>query len=56
MSRVYKIIAEILANRLKRVADNIILKLQNVFVKGRQSIDSILIANEWLIAGSDLVF
>ena len=42
----YKIIAKVLANRLKRVMGKFISNSQNVFVEERQILDADLVANE----------
>ena len=42
----YKLLAKVLANRLKRVVGNLVSDFQHVFVGIRQILDAILIANK----------
>ncbi|XP_071694439.1 uncharacterized protein [Rutidosis leptorrhynchoides] len=48
ISSYYKIVAKILANRLKRVIPNLIGFEQSAFIKGRNILDGAVIANETL--------
>lgn len=47
-SGVCKIISKVLTNHMSMVMEKIIFKSQNTFVKGRQILDSVLIANKCL--------
>lgn len=42
----YKIIAKLLAERLKKVIHKLVDKQQMAFIKNRQIMDAVLIANE----------
>lgn len=42
----YKILAKVLANRLRLVIGSVISESQSTFIKGRQILDGILVANE----------
>lgn len=49
----YKILAKVLANRLKKVLDKLISPLQNAFIAGRQIVDNIILAQETLHSMDD---
>ena len=42
----YKLLAKVLANRLKKVVGKVVSSTQNAFVKGRQILGTALMANE----------
>jgi hypothetical protein len=52
----HKILAKLLANRLRRVIGSVISDSQSAFVKNRQILDGILIANEVVDEGCDCFF
>ena len=42
----YKLLAKVLANRLKKVMGKVVSSIQSAFIEGRQILDAALIANE----------
>ena len=46
LGSLYKILAKVLANRLKKVVGKVVSEAQNAFVEGRQITNASLIANE----------
>ena len=46
LGRLFKLLAKVLANRLKKVLGNVVYVDQNDFVRGRQILDASLIVNE----------
>ena len=46
MGSLYKPLAKVLANKLKKVMHKLINKAQNAFVEGRQIMDASFLANE----------
>ena len=46
VGRLHKILAKVLANRLKREVGKVVLEVQNALVEGRQILDATLIANK----------
>ena len=46
LGSLYKLLAKVLVNRLKRVVGTVVSDAHNAFVKGRQILNASLIANE----------
>ncbi|XP_024626603.1 uncharacterized protein [Medicago truncatula] len=50
----YKVLAKVLANRLKSVLGSVVSESQSAFIKGKQILDGILIANEAVVEAKRL--
>jgi hypothetical protein len=48
VSSIYKIIFKVLADKLKAVLEKVIFKFHNAFIRGKQILNPILIANKSL--------
>ena len=46
MGNLYKLLAKVLTNKLKKIINKVVSFFQNVFVEGRQILYVVLIANE----------
>lgn len=46
MGSLYKLLAKIIANKLKRIVGKVVLEYQNAFVRSRQILDAVPIASE----------
>lgn len=53
VSGIYKPISKVLVNRLKTVLEKVISRFQNVLIRGRQLLDSVLVTNEFLDSKKD---
>ena len=49
----YKWLAKVLANKLKKVVGKVVSKAQGAFVEGRQILDAVLIANKAIEASEE---